>query len=741
MPTFEKNLEKNGIEISFDSIPEEEVRSELKRNGFRWHRANKLWYAKETPERLKLVEKLCGKAEKKRYCYCSLLQDFLSIDKKNWLSIMKREFSLEYGLQLEKLQELAWEDCFDNLQEFLRLIDNKNKMFDIVFEYSLPYESGRRPDVLLISEEQVIILEFKMKDKFLPEDIDQVAAYARDISEYHYESRNKLVTPILVLTKSVNKKPNKLSNGVIISSVNYLSTLINKESLETVTSCNIDNWINSRYEPLPTIVDAAKKFMENESLPNIKKIASTGIPDAIKFLKELTDDAKVNKKHILALVTGVPGAGKTYLGLQYVYDVCKLSENVNSVYLSGNGPLIEVLTDALNSDVFVKNIHTVVNEHILGKTKGFNKNILVFDEGQRAWDKEQMFKKRNTTMSEADILIDLAGRELEWSVLLILVGEGQEINTGENSGLIQWDTALRKSDKNWIVVCPDKLVNIFKEAHQVIANDNFNLNKTLRSYLANDVSKFIKSDNNYVFPKETTALELYNTFMFRDAEKTEYNVTNMYVTRDLKKAKEYCKNRYSDNKNKRYGILASSKAYNLSYYSIKPIFKPQISKWFNSEPFESESCCQLNIAISEFDCQGLEIDMPIIGWGIDMLWNGNNWDKFKKDEGIDSESNIYRKNSYRVLLTRGTQYTVRHGSTIIELTPSYLQTLSVGSHTMTVVYTNGSVSTTFSVRRAVVGSGRTVATSDNSRVQMWSIACMIALMSLLVSAYYRIKKA
>ena len=642
MPAFEKNLEKNGIEISFDSMPDEEVRSELKRNGFRWHRANKLWYAKETPERLKLAEKLCGKAEKKRYCYCSSLQDFLSIDKKEWLSIMKREFSLEYGLQLGKLQELAWEDCFDNLQEFLRLIDNKNKMFDIIFEYSLPYESGRRPDVLLISEEQVIILEFKMKDKFLPEDIDQVAAYARDISEYHYESRNKLVIPILVLTKSVNKKPSKLSNGVIILSVNYLSTLIDKESSETVTPCNIDNWINSRYEPLSTIVEAAKKFMENESLPNIKKITSTGIPDAIKFLKELTDDAKNNKKHILVLVTGVPGAGKTFLGLQYVYDVCKSNENVNSVYLSGNGPLIEVLTDALNSDVFVKNIHTVVNEHILGKTKGFNKNILVFDEGQRAWDKEQMFKKRNTSMSEADILIDLAENELEWSVLLILVGEGQEINTGENSGLIQWDTALKKSNKKWIVVCPDKLVDIFKETHTVIANDNFNLNETLRSYLANDVSKFI----NLLLDGEIEKAKNLSTPILKAG-------FNMYVTRDLKKAKEYCKNRYLDNKNKRYGILASSKAYNLSYYSIKPIFKPQISKWFNSEPFESGSCCQLNIAVSEFDCQGLEIDMPIIGWGIDMLWSGNNWNKFKKDEGIDSESNIYRKNSYRVLLTRG----------------------------------------------------------------------------------------
>lgn len=642
MPTFEKNLEKNGIEISFDSIPDEEVRSELKRNGFRWHRANKLWYAEETPERLKLAEKLCGKAEKKRYCYCSSLQDFFSIDKKEWLSIMKREFSLEYGLQLGKLQELAWEDCFDNLQEFLRLIDNKNNMFDIIFEYSLPYESGRRPDVLLISEEQVIILEFKMKDKFLPEDIDQVAAYARDISEYHYESRNKLVTPILVLTKSINKKPSKLSNGVIILSVNYLSTLIDGESSETVTPCNIDNWINSRYEPLPTIVEAAKKFMENESLLNIKKITSTGIPDAIKFLKELTADAKANKKHILALVTGVPGAGKTFLGLQYVYDVCKSNENVNSVYLSGNGPLIEVLTDALNSDVFVKNIHTVVNEHILGKTKGFNKNILVFDEGQRAWDKDQMFKKRNTPMSEADILIDLAGRELEWSVLLILVGEGQEINTGENSGLIQWDTALKKSNKNWIVVCPGKLVDIFKETHRVIANDNFNLNETLRSYLANDVSKYI----NLLLDGEIEKARNLSTSILEAG-------FNMYVTRDLKKAEEYCKNRYSDNNNKRYGILASSKAHNLSYYGIKPIFRPQISKWFNSKPSESGSCCQLNIAISEFDCQGLEIDMPIIGWGIDMLWNGNNWEKFKKDEGIDSETNTYRKNSYRVLLTRG----------------------------------------------------------------------------------------
>lgn len=306
---------------------------------------------------------------------------------------MKSAFSSEYVLHLGSSQELAWKDCFDTLQKYLPLIDHKNKNFGIIFEYALPYESGRRPDVLLVSKEQVIILEFKMKKSFLPEDIDQVAAYARDLREYHYESRDKLVTPVLVLTKITNKRPTQLPNGVITVSVDCLPELINQESLQTVTPCDLDNWMDSKYEPLPTIVESAKMFMKHEELPNIRRVNSTGIPNAIRFLKQLTTDAKENQKHVLALVTGVPGAGKTFLGLQYVYDVCKSNENANSVYLSGNGPLIKVLTDALKSNVFVKSIHTVVNEYISGKVNGFHKNILIFDEGQRAWDKQQMSKK------------------------------------------------------------------------------------------------------------------------------------------------------------------------------------------------------------------------------------------------------------------------------------------------------------------------------------------------------------
>ena len=162
----------------------------------------------------------------KRCCYRSSLKDFFNISQSAWLTAMKSAFSDEYVLSLGTSQEHAWKDCYDNLQKYLPLIDNGNKQFGIIFEYALPYESGRRPDVLLVSKEQVIILEFKMKNTFLPEDIDQVAAYARDIQEYHYESRDKVVIPVLFLTKTTDEEPTELPNGVITVSADYLPELV-----------------------------------------------------------------------------------------------------------------------------------------------------------------------------------------------------------------------------------------------------------------------------------------------------------------------------------------------------------------------------------------------------------------------------------------------------------------------------------------------------------------------------------
>lgn len=669
MPTYNRNIEKNGLEISFESVPAEEIRSALKENGFRWHRINGLWYAKETPERLMLVKRICagnsrsvGSSKKqsenlymarpvarkivmkRRCCYSCTMRNFFKETSERWLGIMKSAFSDEYILSLGASQVHAWKDCFANLQKYLQFIDENYKEFSLIFEYALPYESGRRPDVILLSKEQVIILEFKMKDSFLQEDIDQVAAYARDIREYHFESRDREVIPVLVLTHTKGKKPFELKNGVYTVSVDCILELLENVVGRSVTACDLEAWMNSKYEPLPTIVDAARRLMKHEPLPNIKQVhTSTVIPQAIKFLTEITKEARENREHVLTMVTGVPGAGKTYLGLQYVYDICSSNEHVNSVYLSGNGPLVQVLQDALGSKAFVNSIHTVVNEYMARKAGDFSKNVIVFDEGQRAWNSERMSTRhRNDFRSEPDVMVELCTEQLDWCVLLILVGEGQEINTGENSGMAQWNTAIKHSKGAWKIVCPTKLKNIFMD-QDVRTSEALNLNVSLRTHTAGEVSNFI---NKLIAGDIQAARKVAEGI----------NDYNMYVTRDLNQAKQYCLNVYGGRENARFGLLASSKAGNLSRYGMKPIFsrdKAYIADWFNRPTDYPSSCCALKTTISEFDCQGLEIDMPIVGWGTDMTWERNGWSKFKASEAADSEKNMYRVNSYRVLLTRG----------------------------------------------------------------------------------------
>ena len=644
------------IELVFDSIPSPEIRTALKDQKYRWDPQKGVWYAYSSPARLQLAEQLCGGATtilkpggdkhvviemNRRCCYCGSVEEFLLTSKANWLSNMKSAFSEEYLMSLGEAQVRAWDDCYETLQEELSgLTQTYLENLTIIFEYALPFESGRRPDVILLSSSQVIILEFKMKNNPLPEDVDQVSAYARDISEYHFESRTREIIPVLVLTRAIQNTISLLSNRIHVCSSGSLLKVLNTIIREPVQSCDPEAWMNSKYEPLPTIVEAARLIMKKEPLPNIRRVNSTGIPKAVEFLSKVAKDAETHSKHILALVTGVPGAGKTFLGLNFVYEVCDSNEKANSVYLSGNGPLIRVLQDALQSEVFVQDVHTVVNEYTRHIMRAYSKNIIVFDEGQRAWDKKRMMDKRNTEKSEPDIFIEISDRFLKWSLLLVLVGEGQEINIGEHGGISQWNDALRKAYKTWEVVCPERLAGLFN-GQAVYVNNDLDLNTSLRSYLASDVSKMV----NYIISGKTT-----------EAASLVPGITragfNMYITRELEKAKQYCRNRYHGT-DKRFGMMASSKAYNLARYIMKPAFQPKVEDWFNRAPYEPNSCCQLKTTISEFDCQGLEVDFPIIGWGEDMVWNGSSWDLFKKDESFDSENNTYRFNSYRVLLTRG----------------------------------------------------------------------------------------
>lgn len=675
---FELNDEHNGIEIYFDSIPEVSLRSQLKANGFSWHGGKKCWYAKQSTERLEFARILCGAKQVERdivlptgetvelyspkqivtssiqraYCYASKLSEFMKVAKAAWKEEMKSAFFEEVDLPLGQSQIAAWEDSFDVLKEVLADSDEE---FSIVFEYVLPYENGRRPDVLLISKEAVIILEFKKKSCVLAEDVDQVADYGRDIREYHFESRNKEVIPVLVLTKATGI--NYMDKGVHVCSSDNLRAEIDclVEEIGTVTACDERKWIDSKYEPLPTMVEAARRFWNGEELPNIKQVhAGTNLDEAKTCLKQVAQVAEAERQNVLALVTGVPGAGKTFLGLQFVYDICKSNDNQNSVFLSGNGPLVDVLQDALKNRAFVNDVNKIVRQYIERGAADFRKNIVVFDEGQRAWDGDRMttaYKGRNAGRTEPDVLIELCDKKLEWCVFLVLVGEGQEINTGENGGIVQWYNALADSDKNWKVVCPDKLAEVF-EGLDVETYDDLDLKVSIRSHTAGEVSNFV---NAFIAGDFSLATQLLKKIPQEDF--------HMYYTRNLERAKAYCRTKYENHPEKRYGMIVSSKTKTMAYlgmpqptWGYKTKLYPdgtnrrwEVAPWFNKETNHPDSCCALRVAVTEFDCQGLEIDMPIIGWGEDAKWSNGSW----QFAGNDDEKVTYRNNSYRVLLTRG----------------------------------------------------------------------------------------
>lgn len=648
MVYYKLNNELNEIELYFEyEEPTIKIKMHMKKIGLEYNDKKKCWYTKQSNRKgVKFIRDYCDgiikpttisfeAMLKKRYCYADSIANFNKTELDEFKATIRTNFNDGVALELSQGQINAWEDSYRVMKKL-----SLNPDTNIIFEYVLPYEGGRRPDVILLTKELVIILEFKMKDKIKEEDLDQVSAYERDLREYHYQTRDKKVIPILVLTRTKNL--NEKINGVICVSDDLLQSTLDSIYTENINPEPLDKWINSKYEPLPTIVEAARLIMENEELPNIRRVNSTCIPETLENLYKLTDYAKNNRKHMISFVTGVPGAGKTYLGLKYVYDIKKF----NSVYLSGNGPLVQVLTNTLQSDVFVKDLHKIEKEFLDNDAWDFSNNIIVFDEGQRAWNKKRMEEYGRGEQSEPEVMIDLCEERLEWCVLLILVGEGQEIHTGENSGLKLWNDAIINGKKDWEIVYPPKLSEIFeKESLKENINDEvFDLTISLRTHLSEDVSDFV---NFLIEGNIEKASELSESIISQDYP--------IHCTRDLKIAKDYCKRRYKEEPTKRYGLIASSKARGLKKYDIDVQYETTLNldygKWYNAPPYDKDSCCKFNQAVSEFGVQGLELDMPIIVWGTDMEWDKRK-ERFIFEGKRDSEK-LYRKNTYRVLLTRG----------------------------------------------------------------------------------------
>ncbi|MGB5177286.1 MAG: DNA/RNA helicase domain-containing protein, partial [Gammaproteobacteria bacterium] len=427
-------------------------------------------------------------------------------------------------------------------------------------------------------------------------------------------------------------------------------------------------------------------------LPMIKRARAATEP-ALEYITKIAHEAAHDKTRNLVLLSGVPGSGKTLVGLQLVHsgwvdDLAVEREGSKpaapAVYLSGNGPLVEVLQHALKDGggegrTFVQAIKKYVDFYSRRGAAMPPEHLIVFDEAQRAHDAERVAKvhKKPVAMSEPQHLIEFCGRIPDWCVLVALIGDGQAIHTGEEAGISLWAEAISATDdaQQWQVHGSPSFSQMFESAGMSGKwNDVLNLDTEIRFHLTPKVHEFVAG---ILGGMKSSSMALLGDVLYQEGHR-------FLVSRDLNVAQSYLKDRYEGATEARYGILASSKdkwllshGVDNSYMTTKRL---KVGPWYNYPSSSPESCCQLQTVATEFSSQGLELDCALLAWGSDLLWENGDWTV--KYGGTNrpplKDPQTVRKNVYRVLLTRGRDGTVIYIPKDERMNATYERLVSVG---------------------------------------------------------------
>lgn len=588
---------------------------------------------------------------------------------------------------LEQTQRDAWLEEINILRKVLTPYQGH-----IYFEYSIP-RMGQRIDVVLLIGSVIFVLEFKNgEQEFTTYAIDQVWDYALDLKNFHETSHNAFIAPILIATKAkyINKDivstPQNDNLLLPITSNGDSLGIIIKNVLQFADGNIIDRskWETGRYCPTPTIIEAATALYRGHNVNEISRNDASAInlsrtSDAIS---DIIAGSKNQNKRSICFVTGVPGSGKTLVGLNIATKHFDNKNDLYSVFLSGNGPLVKILHEALVRDsverekkrgkkikkgsvfsevkAFIQNVHHFRDDCLIDKEPPIE-HVALFDEAQRAWNLEQtsswMLRKKknpNFKISEPEFLISCLNRHKDWAVIVCLVGGGQEINTGE-AGIGEWIESLNKSFPDWHIYLSSRLTDseygageILKKLSgkaNVIYNDDLHLSVSMRSFRAEHVSLLVKQllDRNIEQARETLK------------KIKKYPIV---ITRDLHKAKQWLKSKARGSE--RYGIIVSSQAERLKPHAIDVKSPMNPIHWFLNNKDDVRSSYYLEDVATEFDVQGLELDWACITWDADFRHSEKGWEhwSFKGNKWFHinkRQSQIYQKNAYRVLLTRARQ--------------------------------------------------------------------------------------
>ena len=608
----------------------------------------------------------------------------------------------------------SWVEEIDTLKEALAPFSGHGSVY---FEYNIP-RMGRRADVVAVIDGIVFVLEYKTAEqKFHRDAMIQVWDYALDLKNFQEGSHDRVLVPVLVAPKEKDKhcclelkhfednvyEPLMVNAHLLGAGISkVLDSIPHEVQLKTAD----DIWAKSGYEPTPTIIEAAIALYEENTVEDITKHGGD-IDKASVELANIIESCRNNNRKAICFITGVPGAGKTLIGLNTAID--QFNRDEKAVYLSGNFPLVEVLQEALARDyvrrdkikakqekrkactkeeakskvkAFIQMIHhyrdlylegtTIENGRIVPMPDYFqshsdkayvpSEHVAIFDEAQRAWTQEELGrfmreKKgiKDFPYSEPEYLISCMDRQPDWGVVVCLVGNGQSINKGE-AGLKEWIESIYRSYKDWDVYISEYLMrsgDVTKEQmdlvrSQIKSREELHLKMSMRSFRSVRVS---------IFVNQLLALQK------EDAASTLRELDNypIVMTRSLETAKQWLRdhNRGSE----RMGLLASSKAERLKAISINVRYQPDFVHWFLEDDRDIRSSNALEDTLTEFKVQGLEIDWACVAWDADLRLSqdGKSWQHFQlrsgtKWQNINKPINReYQINAYRVLLTRARQ--------------------------------------------------------------------------------------
>ncbi len=610
--------------------------------------------------------------------YSATLAEFMSQSPMEILGKLTRS----HRHDLDHLQRDAWLLQIDILKDQLRPFP----VGQIHFEFIIP-RMGKRADVVLLIDGVVFVLEFKVHSStFDRYAIDQAHDYALDLKNFHRGSHAAAIVPILIATRAtaaaidIIYAPDRVAAPLQTGSAGIEDAIVMVLAMTRDRDLDHERWAASGYHPTPTIIEAALALYQSHDVKEIARsdAGAINLKATDKRIGEIINRCKAQGRKCICFITGVPGAGKTLAGLNIATERATRHADEHAVFLSGNGPLVDVLREALARDqaqreeisksealrrvrAFVQNIHHFRDEYMRDQNAPIEK-VVVFDEAQRAWTKEQASKfmqaKRGHagfSQSEPEFLISVMDRHADWCTIVCLIGGGQEINTGE-AGLLEWLTALKDRFPRWEVhasaLLDDRHYTVDAEAvrllrtERVVKHPDLHLSVSMRSFRAERLSAFVGA---VLDANATEASRIHADLQAR------YPI---WVTRDLGKARAWL--RSAARGTERVGLVASSGAHRLrpEGIHIKSTIDPP--SWFLNDKEDVRSSYYLEDVATEFDIQGLELDWVGICWDADLRFGDDGWDAYAfrgtRWQTIRAdERHRYLVNAYRVLLTRARQ--------------------------------------------------------------------------------------